>query len=468
MGGLGSKDLLSQIVTIYGSAPNDFAWRHSDDRTMYHTTGLVVECHGKKYVITTRSRMSSCQNLVAYHNSFSEREVMTRHHLSILFQSIEFNVLILGSVGKPEFDMELGQVISGPDQNQISKPLAYDILGSTLVLPAKPKGKRKVYYTVRMNVDLESDRYDTILYSVKFIRSIIHSKTYLPPNFMYEFELIKDKDEGEGSLTGICGSVIFNKVNNRHLLVGIISGCMGDELLVLPTRVLAKVVNDFVRYIDRPEDYAGMISIPINPNLKIKCKYGPLNPDDKLLTVNGQKIWVEASTPMINDPIYNSNIPLEIYLRVCSGPTIDLSISRSGQVIHYSISNCGGHESVLTAQPSFFPENAIPYAKFGPVIICQLTHELIDITSMHKIKLGSDIVDEFIDSNLNQKLFVVIDCEKEMGTKYNLPQLEPGKKLRIASVSKVNNRQPQSLEDFRSIPQVLCLRMGEKNFEMKF
>ena len=122
MGVIGSKEKLGQIAVIYGYSPNDFSWLQIDNRAIYQTSGLIITLNNKQYVLTTRSRLISCQNIIMYYCHFNDSEPIFRNNLQIIFQSIEYNIIILGTKGKNKLDFESSELISGdyiPKQKKI-------------------------------------------------------------------------------------------------------------------------------------------------------------------------------------------------------------------------------------------------------------------------------------------------------------------------------------------------------------
>ena len=303
MGILGSKDKLSQIVILYGYNSNDFPWRDTKDKNIYHTTGLIIEYDSKKYVVTIRSNLISCKNIVMYHSYFNDSESILKNNLSILFQSIEYNIIILGTIGKNMLDLSKSKIINEKNlSNFICQ--SYDICNNNFVIP-----KKKIeYYTIRMDIDLKPTiiNYKTQIYNIFFIESFIFDETFLPKNFMYKFTV----DENKIKLNGMCGSIIFNK---KHELIGIITRIKNKILYVLPTKMLNKITTDFCKNLSNPTNYTGLLSfsfpytinsgIIITENYYLNTIAGKflIKSNDNIISIGGNDIIILDDEVLIKD-----------------------------------------------------------------------------------------------------------------------------------------------------------------------
>ncbi|XWV24962.1 hypothetical protein QJ856_gp0817 [Tupanvirus deep ocean] len=483
MGVLGSKESLGQIVVIYGYNSNDFAWRNFDSRSVYHTTGLIIKHQNKKYIVTTRQRLISCKNIVMYYCYFRGTEPVMRNDLQILFQSIEYNIVILGTKDCDEFDLTMSEIIYGDHDPKNICP-SYDITKSSFVVPTK----RSHFHTVRMDMDLESNtiNYQVHIYDVKFMKSFIYDSSYVPNNYMYKFTF---KNETEPKLYGICGAIIFNK---KHQLVGMISMSEENELYVLPTKTLCKVVNDFVRFKDNPNQYKGIVSLPFNYALnnnhveitdintfvldspsgtsfasssELSKRSSPsgtskkiFRKNDKLISVGNFDIEVDDGIN-VYDKDFRENIPLEIFIALnfdCDKP-LDITILRKKKIINMSLCSASTRDCLpLTNRSYFYPINSIPYVNLNGIIFVQITHELLDITMYRNILLSNNLLGKyFADENDNYNKILIIDClNYEIAEKYKLPQLlltSEKQKLECPFVTTINGKDVSNLIELQNI-----------------
>lgn len=271
MGSFGSKTLLSQIVTIFGYNSNDFDWREANDRIVYQTTGLICSYGDKKYVLTIRSRMISCKNIVMYHSNFIDEKIdnnisipVMRNDLEILFQSIENDIIILGSRDKLFLDLNKSEMMTNHYNlsHQTIKSYAMDNPAFKNIVPTK----RSQYYTVIMDVDLENKNNEInylihMFDDLKYIKSYIDTNTFLPSNFFHRFEFNKIS-----SVQASMGAVIFNR---KKEVIGMIMDVRNQIYLkVLPFVRIRNLVEEFVKYHQQPTSYLGLLGLPINYNAK--------------------------------------------------------------------------------------------------------------------------------------------------------------------------------------------------------
>lgn len=473
MGALGSKEDLGQIVAIYGFNGNNFPWREVENRSVYHTTGLIFEHDKKKYVMTVRSKLITCKNIVMYHSCFNApihdtgSEPVMRNNLIILFQSIEFNIIILGTQYKNELDISSSEIISGDYDPKMVIP-SYDFSKNSFPIPTK----KSQYHTFKMDLNLESStvEYDVNIYDVKFVESLVYQRTYVPANYMYKF-ILKNK---ETDLLGICGGIIFHK---KYKLIGIISISEKYDLYVIPTKTLWKIIHDFTTNLDGINQYNGFLTLPFEYKLdknsvpKITSECTIMTPDgntnleknDIIVSINNNTIVPKEDILTINDKDFNENIPLDIYLKINlnANQPVDLVINRDK--IMMSIKSIGttikNEIFPLSVQPYFFPNDVIPFVNIRNVVIVQLTHELLDITLVNKINIKNSITTDFFKDNLpinfSHNIFIIIDCFDTILTKkYKLPQIvfsDKKQTLNCPIVTMIDNKKIVKFDDLLGI-----------------
>jgi hypothetical protein len=508
MGVLGSKENLGQIVVIYGYNSNDFCWRQNDNKSIYHTSGLIISHNKKKYIITTRTKLIGCKNIVMYHCYFHGSEPIMRNNLQILFQSIEYNIIVLVSENHNVFDLSASEIISGNYDPKIICP-SYNIINNIFVVPTK----KSHYYTVRMDLDLESDtiNYRVHIYDAKFVKSVIYDKTFVPENYLYDFILQNNEsdqfqnNESEqfqnnnqqnmkcSDLVGICGAVIFNK---KYQLVGIVSKSENKHLYVLPKKALSKIIGDFLEYLDKPNGYYGSLSLPFtydmsknNTNLIIASTCSVNTPsgkkllkiNDELISINDNQVIIKNGNILVFDSQYKENIPMDIYLKINITKDIPIKLVILRRKIFMNInvygSNVKNQVLLLTNQSHFHPICSIPYIKISNIIVVQLTHELLDITMTNKIIIKNDIIDAFLENTLDKidNKLLIIDClDSVLTKKYGFPRIFPNENQTLICpiVTMVNGKNVSVLEDLENIifannsENIILVEMGDDQFEI--
>lgn len=469
MGAIGSKNELGPIVVIYGCNYNDFFWKKNQSTSVYHTGGIIINLSGKLYVVTTRSKLIGCNNIIMYHSYFTEKHPVLRQELHILFQSVEYNLIILGTINKNELDLSFSKLVSGMlDGAELSigsQSSSYEFNG-TFIVPSK----KSKYYTVRMNIDPNSDitNYDVHIYDVKYTKSFINNKTYLPDNYMYKFDLITT----EQKLWGICGAVIFN---DKHQFVGIIVQSKSNKLYVLPTKTVLKVVHDFSSFFpSNIGKYCGplTLSLPLNLSKKFSPKITQdimldtsdgkivLKKDDCLLQINGNEVLVREDEIVLYDNDFKNHIPIQIYLRLNMGMgiPIKIKIKRNKKISEFMVLGepLRNYIFPISGQDIFFPKCLIPFVLINDCVIVELTHELLDVAFFKKTKLSNDVIDKFInDGKINgYQHLLLIDClNKNLRKKYNLPKLSLGQDKNISCplVTMINNKKVSTINEVNKV-----------------
>jgi hypothetical protein len=469
MGALGSKENLGQFVAIYGYDSDDFTWIDDKPRLVYHTTGIIINHQEKKYVITTREKMISCKNIVMYHSYFRGNEPVMRNDLYVIFHSIEFNIIILASVGRSELNLSDSEIITGHHEPNVICPSYNNTANKTCVVPTK----RSNYSAVKMDMNLESETIDYIvnIYDVKFLSSLIFDDSYVPNNLLYEFTLKNTKDKKKEKLIGICGAAIFNK---KRQLVGIISRSKGKIFHVLPRFALIKIFNDFIQYQNIPDQYEGLIHLPfdyyITKNKKIRVSdsctiktidstLANISKNDELITICDYDINIINNEAYISDDVYKEYMPLDIFVRLNYDKSTPIKIVFRHQKKLTNIDFYGipSSEAIALSNRSYFnPSSCIPHVNINGVIIVELTHELLDLTACNKIEIKNSIVDKYfeeISGQDNINILIIIDClDNKIVNKYNLPKILFGKRqtLICPTVLKINNKKVLNLHEVQN------------------
>lgn len=521
MGILGSKEELKKVVSIYGFNSNEFSWLNTDDRNVYHTNGLIIEnSNGKKYIITTRSKIISCKNIIMYYSYFDDKNTILRNNLHVLFQFIEYNIIILGTVDSSELDLSLSEVVMGDfDKNQIISGYKYQQLSqqSSTKIPTK----RSKYYTVIINLDLNSKElgYDVNVFDVKFVKNMVYEDTYLPSNYLYKFKIA---DANNANLCGICGAIIFNK---KHKLIGMVSISKGNELYVLPCKAFERIIYDFYAFESDPSSYHGLLTLPfidkieikkvdsdstlpdstlslkaqvestlpdsthkiiintqstiktLNGNKKIKC-------NDEIIMINNKELVIDEDNVLILDTEYNYKLSLDLYLRLNmkNAASMSLTIKRKNKLINMQVLGESINKYIfpITNQPYFSPINTIPYINLKGIIIVELTHELLDICFAHNIILSNDLIDELLEHNDGsyQRNLIIIDCLTNKYIKlHNMPSLSSSLfqnqkkyKHQVFIVNSVNGTSVSNLNELNAFQteSVITMNIGYSSKDMHF
>jgi hypothetical protein len=465
MGTIGSKEKLSQIVVVYGYNHKDFPWRTTIERNIYHTSGLIISCGEKKYLLTRRNGLAGCNNIVMHYSHFNDNETVFRNNLSIIFQSMEYNIMILGTVGKNELDLSASEIVTGTLDNK-SICDSYDILNKKISVPTT----RSRYYTAILDTNLEKEtlHMNVDVYVAKFRKGFIHDKTYLPKNYMYKFQILQ---RNNAEIFGIYGAAVFNK---KLELIGIITETSKNMAFVLPTKMLQKIVTDFIGNLENTKKYMGPRALPFDYKVSKKIGVKIMNihethdkknikENDIICSINGKEIIIidtidkKMSFAALYENSYQTEIPLDIYLRLNLKQDVltKMTIKRLDKIHEVEILNVPSLLSpfAYTAQPYYFPGDLLPYMNANGVIVVELTHELIHIIHSQNIKIKNNILEMYFQDKLVDfnKYFIIIDClNTDLTKKYDLPQWNINDKkytIYCPTVKKINQKNISSLDD---------------------
>lgn len=452
-----------KVITIYGYNINDFPWLKINNSKIVHACGFVMVYGDKKYVITTRSRLSSCKNIIMYYTSLDDRTIF-KNELHILFQSIEFNIIILGTINRNYLDLMSSEIIFGKNnKNDINTFIFEDNFNDFTYF--KPDNKTTYYINIA-NLKIKNSKYTyhNNNYKLIYIESIIYDDTYLPPNYFYKFKINLKKN-----ITGICGTIIMNGMNE---IVGISSIYKNKELFVLPIKSLYKILSDFVHYHNNPKEYCGLLTLPLNlksnkdndnfiaincSDILLKTSNGmkKIKKDDEIIKIDNKELLVDSMNIMILDKDYNIKLPFDLYLRLNLKNNIpmDVTIMRKYKIMNYKIFGEPLNKYIfpITNQPYFNPQDIIPYVKLKNLIIVELTHELLDICLLYMKEIINDHINSFIGDNDNgfQQHLLIIDClDKKHVKEFNLPSLDFNRSHNnILSLFSINNKNVTTFND---------------------
>lgn len=420
------NEMGSPFVSICGYNNNEFIWKETscDSSAIYQTTGIIIAWEGKKYIVTIREYLVSCNYIVMYR--YAEDGTVVKNNLQICFQSLEYNILILGT--------------------EEPLDLSIDLKSTKLIAPTKRSGYQATLVKMR-----ESYYIDT--YDVKFVKSTIYNKSYLPDKYMYKFMITGCKD-----LFGSCGAPILNK---KRVLIGMILKSDDGKLLVLPTKAIQRVVDDFVSFIHRPLSYESLLKLPITLQTK-KSKVRLLEQKASLISVDHNDISVVDDIIMIYDKDYNQQIPLDIYLNLSLKQDNAIILVIEKKKVQTELSLFPVPYSFpyfpLSKQARFDPCQTIPYINLRGIIIVEMTHEVRDIMMRNKKTIKNHIMENLGEETSPHLL--IIDClDTNLRKKYKLPNLIPGKKqiLKCPVILTVNERIATTLSDVNIPAQyIIC------------
>lgn len=463
MGAIGSKSELCKICVVYGYNENPFSWIENESRSVYRISGLIIDCHGKQYVLTTRTKLINCKNIVMYHQYCGDKNVnILRHDMYIIFQIPEYDIVILGSKNSDSFNLNIGEIVTD-DIFKIDNVTGYDILNESFIVPTK----KSQYSTIITEMNLTSSKIDYKLnmYQTKFHKNVMYDQSYLPNTLMYEFT-INTKNK-----LGIYGAVIYNK---KHKLVGMVTKENNDRIFVLPTKILHKIVQDFVDNLSDKSVYTGILDLPFNyhitkkSNAKIvdNCTVQTISglfeikKDDFIIGIDEKDLIIEKGMGMIYDKDFDTNIPINMYAKYNLSRTkpIKLKIKRRKKIYDIDIFGTPYIDIIPISNREWYnPIQNIPFLEINGLIIAQITHELLETAMTKKIEICNELLDAYfndIDVPINNYL-VIIDCiNSELIKSHNLPSIDNNtddQKIICPIITNINEQCVSTLNDLNNI-----------------
>lgn len=481
MGASNSREALGQLVTIYGFNEHNFPWRLKNGKTFYRTNGLIFNIGASKYVVTVRSGLVGCGDLVMYYADFKGEGQIMRNELHILFQCIDYDIIILGTINHNELRLDESDNISDGTFDDISGGISnnyvipsYDIRKNKYIVPSR----RANYLTVVMDMDMDSKviNYCADIYDVRYIGDMVVEEKYLPRNYIYKFEIDEMKERVMGfnpdTVTGVCGSFI---INGKRQLIGLITQVNKKELTVLPKKTLFKIIKDFEMYRTISDKYNGPPKLPFalkasKGSAKVICLHNQetvLKKNDHLISISDSKIIVCDNEIMVHDEDLKKNIPIDIFFKInCGNNPTKVSFIRgkeefSGHISSCdSVCQCSNIDIPLSKQPYFHPRETIPYIIVKSFVVVQLTHEFLDIIFRNLIIPKNYLIKKYMNGKLAkiEKILLIIDClDDEFADRYELPLINGGfigQEEQIVDfyvLDKINNVKVSTFEDVNKI-----------------
>ncbi|MEM3062207.1 MAG: hypothetical protein QW303_01485 [Nitrososphaerota archaeon] len=455
---LGSKRFLSDVVVIHGHHPNVYAWRNAEDDYIYPTSGLIVECCGNRYVVTTRSKIIDCDDIIMFHNYFNKEATITKQKLHILFQSIEYDLVVLGTRCMMKLDFGASKLINGkyiPD-----KKFGYNIMENDLFIVPTRKSK---YRIIKMKMDQKNRHYKVDICNAKFVGSIIYNEKYTPDDYIYMFE-VPDMNK----LNGFCGSIV---TNSKNKLVGLVLGVKEKRLYVKPTKTIRKALSDFVKFLDRQDKYCGIVDLPFRFGIAKKSEVriidvGEKNgmqvkPGDLVHSIDGKPIFVRKGNIFIFDEVYKFNLPLDVYLHQNFDQECEIKVGIMRGDRNFRVTTKGvPHQSTsvpLTFRPYYFPKPGISHIIISGLVIVELTHELIHIMLSNNIEITNSLIKKFFSNKLEDfgNYLLIIDClDENLIKKYGFPKFDPnlnGQLINCPQILSINKKKVGTIREASNV-----------------
>ena len=440
MGVSESVEQLGQLVVLYGHNKKDFPWKDCEDHGEISVNGLIVKINDKQYVISVRSELIGCENIFMFHCYFIAPNIILCNDVHIIFQSADYNIVILGTKHCDHLDLSMSKIIFGQIKGDYICPF-YNILSDN-----------------KYTIPITFTNYKTAKLSTKIINNVTHfyvnlfavksdgpetfNVTFADSTYMYKF-IQKGKSVIPNNLNGC---VIYN---DNYKMVGMVTGSFDKEFYVLPLKTLQKVAILFSNFVEKPNTFLGSpVLFMKENNFVVMTPEGPykFKNMDGLIAVNENNITIINDKLHIFDPDFRDAIRLEIF--IFQNFPIRLTFKRGNKLQTIDVIGWKKEHIVIPVSdmPFFYPKQVIPHVNIRGIIVAQLTNELFSlVTDFDKL-----IEDENIDGGM----LMIIDClDNDVAKKYKLPRIKKGKqpKREVIFLFEVNGRRIKRLGKLRKI-----------------
>ncbi|AGC01991.1 hypothetical protein H012_gp469 [Acanthamoeba polyphaga moumouvirus] len=439
------------MVVIYGYNYNCFPWRYNKDKSVYKTCGFVIKYNNDRYIVSTRQKLISCSDIIAY--SFNKKkDEISRHILIKIHHCIETNIIIFQVTDEDSFEIK-----------------GFDIKNFTI------PNKNNEYQIIKVDLNLESiiNQFNIHYYDIKYIKPTLFKKTFVPRNYMYKYKVYGNHSEDNFS-----GSLIIESEN----IVGISSIIINNIHYVVPMKFIKKIIDDYIYNSNNKFIQSGLTYLPFNYIIKEdvaivlkQTKVSTINgnkiikANDIILSINKNKIIVKNNDAFIYDEELKDFIPIDIYIMWNHNQDniLRIKIKRGEKIISIGVNKTKSTSSLnLTKLWEDNYESVIPYYNLNGIIITWLTHELIDILISHNYIPSNYIIDSLFEGDIDKlkDTLIIIDClDDGVRYKYDLPTIKKkclkNGNLNCYVVKKIKNICAQSiskLEDIDNLKTTNC------------
>jgi hypothetical protein len=482
---------IKQTVFVRGTEVIEYPWKSSNEKNGYcRACGLIISHGEEKYVVSHRGSFQCCKEINMYYPCYdacdTEPYAAIRNRLEILFQTVEFDLIIFGTYECSKLDITKSKPVYYDrklDMCEINRSCpSFSIDQCSFIVP----NKLSTYYLIKfIGLPCEDGRY----YNKLFFRTRVYETKYigiyqgydctvaLRDAFLYHFRISYDR-KLEDSI--FHGSAIYD---NEHHLIGICCGYEDHDLAVLPLKAIYKVCNDFFNYRNRQDQYCGFLIFPdfkyqtIHTNRKcgnraieilsnIQASANGRRNDitkgdiilgkgDIILGIDGMSLKICEEEFFIHDDQCDVDLPPNKYaiMNFESNKPIYLKVLKSGKIEYYKINGVPTMRNLynipLTIYPYFGTKKDNLFVRIKGITITVLTAELLMSLVCNDYKPYNRFINGHCDGDdqSNSYLIIVTCTNKSLRRKYKLPDFNNKGSIYFPPVISVNGRRDITLED---------------------
>lgn len=425
-----NKSVCHNIVTIYGYDSKYFLWKKNDSREVYHTSGLIIKIGGYKFILTTREKIISCQTIICYYyyESETEKQIM-RNDLHIIYQSVYNNIILLASCKSDFFDCTKSVILTNTfNTTNCTTGIDFTNVDVRATIPKKNCN----YYIVKSGLDLHDYNliYNIDTHKSKFIDKVVWTESFVPAVLLYNFNL-----DIKQSKTGICGATVFDSKNR---VIGIVCYKNSENLFVLSVCEIISIIKKFESgYVGSKNIYFPTTILTSknssvffndksisNNNFLINSKNSKSNKKlsgYQLISVNDDKVKIVNGSVHVKDSIYRCFLPIDVYIntKFSLNDTVTMCVKKKSESEKIDFTPCAKKDIMISDVAEYNPISVIPFININGYIIVQLTHELLNVTLIHNIRISNKYIDKmFAGITVKHNKLIILDY---IGNDINCP-----------------------------------------------
>jgi len=402
-------------MLIYGYNYNDFHWLDNDKGIFCQKIGTIIKDSKskKEYVLTTRSSLMSCKDIMGYYCVNGKN--VYRQNLTIIFQHIGYDMIILGS-NKGYFDHNMSELVSSDQYRLTKKNYSYDILNMKKY--ESPSKKEKYYIdTIYMEITDTTVNFDYHKIPMEYVNDDINNNKYLPS---YQFNF---KHEKINQVEPLMGNLIYDI---KGSIIGMIHN-IEDTINVTPIKYINNVLTKMFQNIGSKNQYFGINKFPLelyydgmnvvvskNTNIKIVNGSKNIKIGDGVISIDDKKVNDKL---MIEDNYLKHEVMIDHYANLNN--QMKIIVNRDGNNIELNIvGDMNENMLMVSDHPNYYGKQhdkniinkcAIPYIIKNGLIIVRLTKESIDLIGNNGINISEK------HKKINR--LIILGCDNEELTK---------------------------------------------------
>lgn len=409
------------IVCICASDKTPFQWMDNNIKKTINTCGIIIKYNNTQYIIASRNKIIYMKKITCYFPMATSdgKIVICKTMLDILYQSIEYDIVILVTRGLDYFNTNDLSFIIGHTNDQIVIN-GFDV--NNIVYNTDFTNMLAVYVDISYEKNIDITQTLELIIRSEFVEYI---DGYIPRNHIicyhndlfvnnnnFGCQIIVDRDMNPHGF--IVNDIEYNAINITAISmihVELVMKCLYDELLGY---------NIF--------DYNGIACLPFEYNYKlysnnnelritkqtlIRCgdKNKKLFINDIIISINNLPIIITDNKPSVYDNRLDKYVRIEIYISSTLTPhsELQLHIKRKNNNINLICYPIKIKRFPLSSINNFRPDNIIPYLIINDLVIVSLSHELLAMFYYNLINIADHFINQSDTYINNCTVLVVID-----------------------------------------------------------